>query len=249
LVLPLRSDRGIAAASDESAGAIPWRANCPDVLAPAARETVRLAGQVMRNGQPQRGVSVKLLRGKAVFRAETPFTVVAEAITDEQGGYVVGGLRPGDCYRVELLLTGMAAPDWPYQSPYIRGVPADANGVIDVPEARLVSTDQSLAGTVVNLHGKPVAGATVGATLDRERALTPAPDAPPVWSKTDEDGYFQIRKLPDIPLELEVFSTNFADEGWPTYRSVRIRPEPNAQDIRIVIDPSTQTAVENLDKK
>jgi hypothetical protein len=167
LVLPLRSDRGIAAASDESAGAIPWRANCPDVLAPAARETVRLAGQVMRNGQPQRGVSVKLLRGKAVFRAETPFTVVAEAITDEQGGYVVGGLRPGDCYRVELLLTGMAAPDWPYQSPYIRGVPADANGVIDVPEARLVSTDQSLAGTVVNLHGKPVAGATVGATLDR----------------------------------------------------------------------------------
>jgi hypothetical protein len=253
LVVPLRSEPP----ADDTKTSRPSAPVARDTPAPEKPEGkaaappksgVDLAGRVMKGSQPQPGVKVKLMRGKSVGGTGISFQMLTEATTDAQGRYRVGGLQPGDPYQLQLEnLQGMTVIDWRYDSPYLQTLPADAKGLIELPDARLVSANQKLAGKVVDLDGKPVKGASVSVTLGRGNPLPYRPGSPQPWMDTDAKGQFKFVQLPDESLELMVYMKNPAG-GFIQY-PVQLRPERNAQALRIVLDPSLHKAVEDLDKK
>jgi protocatechuate 3,4-dioxygenase beta subunit len=250
LVVPLRSEPppDDTQTSRPSAAETPAREKSQGKAEAPPKSGVDLAGRVVKGSQPQPDVKVKLMRGKRVGGDGVRFQLLTEATTDKQGRYRVGGLQPGDDYQLQLEnLQGMMVIDWRYDSPYVQTLAADAKGLIEVPDARLISANQKLAGTVVDLDGKPVKGASVSVTLGRGNPLPNRPGAPAPWMDTDARGQFKFDHLPDESLELMVYMKNPAG-GFIQY-PVQLRPDRNAQDVRVVLDPSLHKAVENLDKK
>lgn len=206
---------------------------------------VQLAGRVLKDGKPVPGVTMKLSR--TLPKGDSRYMPFSQAVTDRDGRYLIGGLEPGDGYRFTIdAPQAMSAPDWQYQSPYIRNVPEDQAGKLEIPDANLMTYGQSLGGKVVDVDGEPVAGYTVSAQGSRGMSLSRRENQPPPWMETDSDGKFLLESLPDQSLELMVYKANPA--GGRIRNPMRVRPKMNDHDIRIVVDPTLDEGVESLDK-
>ncbi|HEY1379398.1 MAG TPA: carboxypeptidase regulatory-like domain-containing protein, partial [Gemmataceae bacterium] len=207
---------------------------------------VTLSGRVLHDGKPRAGVVMKLVRsiplgdGRSARSSEC-----GECTTDVDGRYRVGGLKAGDRYFFMIEdPAGMADPGWHYQSPYIQTLRPGADEV-KLPDVKLMSRAQTLRGVVVDPQGKPVAGLTVSARLGNGQSLSRPQTGPPPWTETDERGRFELRQLPDQPLELMIYRRS--PGGTRIRYPAVVRPAVNAQDIRAVFDPTLGGEVEDLD--
>jgi hypothetical protein len=209
------------------------------VLQPGAA----LHGRVLYGGKPRVGVRMKLQR--TLGDNKNRYYPWGEVVTDADGRYRIGGLTAGDGYMFEIYDDeGLLSPDWHHQSPYIQRIPAD-KPEIELPDVLLVSRGQSLGGMVVDPQGRPVSGITVSASLADGRMLSRPPTGPVPWTKTDEDGRFELSQLPDELIELIAYRAN--PQGGRIRFPAKARPTLNQQDVRIVLDPKLTDEIEDLD--
>jgi beta-lactamase regulating signal transducer with metallopeptidase domain/protocatechuate 3,4-dioxygenase beta subunit len=207
------------------------------------RPGVALTGRAVHQGRPRAGVVLKLFvnRGGEGNR----FFVSGESTTDAEGNFRVSGLEAGDRYYFEVTdPAGMADPDWAYQTGRMQTVP-DGRAEVRLPDVRLATRGQTLRGVVVDPRGKPVAGVRVSARLGDGRPLSRPRTGPPPWTTTDEQGRFELRQLPDQPIELMTYRAN-PGGGIIHYPSI-VRPAANQQDVRILFAPTLGEGVEDLD--
>ena len=95
-------------------------------------------------------------------------------------------------------------------------VPDVDRDVIELPDAHLLTRNQSLRGIVVNPDGKPVPGITVSASLASGEMLSRPQVGPPPWEETDEQGQFSLELLPDKPIKLMAYKANPAADAFAT---------------------------------
>jgi protocatechuate 3,4-dioxygenase beta subunit len=207
------------------------------------KKGVTLTGRVLKDGQPESGVRVRLHRNSPANPNQ--FYVFDEQLTDADGRYAFVGLSPGDRYNIELETDdGSTAPDWRHQMPYISSVPRSARDTVELAGAELISRGQSLRGVVVDRDGKPVAGLTVSPRLaDGGRLSVRTRGEGP--RETDAEGRFALQNLPTKPIELMVWKRN-PQGGRIRYPAI-VRPELNQQDIRVIYDATLATELEDLD--
>jgi protocatechuate 3,4-dioxygenase beta subunit len=125
---------------------------------------VRLSGSVQdATGEPVSGVTVNLM--PEVQRTITMSSMFSgtglEAVTDESGRFDIGGIEPGK-YKYQVrddLMLGMpwAEPEDPQRPAHERVVELSADRSIDLS----IASARTLAGRVLDEHGKPVAGAWI----------------------------------------------------------------------------------------
>jgi hypothetical protein len=118
-------------------------------------------------------------------------------------------------------------------------------GEVKLPDVRLMTRGQTLRGVVVDPQGQPVAGVTVSARLGNGQGLSRPQTGPPPWTETDGRGRFELRQLPDQPLELMIYRRGAG--GTRIRYPVVVRPAVNAQDVRAVFDPTLGSEIEDLD--
>jgi beta-lactamase regulating signal transducer with metallopeptidase domain len=220
----------------------------------ALRHDVVLIGSVLSDGKPVGALPVVLNRGVRVFQqgsggepareTGTRYGKVSETKTDANGVYRLIGLKAGDRYQIEFKPSSPAAdPNWHHQSPYVQDLAKDAKSEIVLPEVNLLKLNQSIAGVVVAPDGKPVEGATVSVQLRSGQHLPRMTDSgPPPWTKSDDQGRFQLRELPDAPLSIMAYFAN--PKGGPIRFLTKLDVERDQQDIRIVLDPSRRAEAE-----
>ncbi|TWU45653.1 hypothetical protein Q31b_08290 [Novipirellula aureliae] len=61
---------------------------------------------------------------------------------------------------------------------------------------------------------------------------------PPPWTKSDHQGRFSLKELPDEPLSIMAYFAN--PKGGPIRFPAKLDVDLHQQDIRIVLDPSLQ---------
>lgn len=208
-------------------------------------EGIRLTGRVIKNGKPVAGLKIELDRN--VVGQKVSSAVFPSATTDQDGRYEIGGLNPGDMYNLRLLTKdGSVAAGWMYQNPYRQKVAQDQTGVVEIPDAVLIGSNQSLSGFVVDREDRRVVGLTVSAQLKNGRSIARKDKGSPPWGDTDQNGEFKLQKLPEEPIELMIYKRG---PGGTTIRyPVRIVTQMNQTGIRIVYDLSLLDGVEDLDK-
>jgi protocatechuate 3,4-dioxygenase beta subunit len=205
---------------------------------------VVLFGRVMYQGKPRAGVRMNLSR--SIGDKKNRYFPWTQIVTDADGKYRAAGLAPGDAYAFEVRdPEGLLALDWHHQMPYVQHVPEE-RPQIELPDVQLVSRRQSLRGVVVDPQGKPVPGVSVSASMTDGRRLSRPPTGPVPWTETDQDGRFELSQLPDEPIELMAYRAN--PKGGPIRFPAKMRPTLNQQDVRIVLDPSLTSEVEDLDR-
>jgi hypothetical protein len=201
---------------------------------------LKLVGRALHQGQPRAGVIVRLSGN--LGKEKNRFFAVNETKTDVEGRCRLAGLEAGDGYQIQFVdPDGMADPAWGIKS----GTVPEGRNEVRLPDVQLISYGQTLRGVVVDPQGKPVAGISVSARLRNGRYLSARRSSSP-WTTTDEQGRFELRQLPDQPLELVAFRRT------PGGRRIRypsvVRPAMNEQTVRIVFDSSLGKEVEDLDK-
>ena len=205
-----------------------------------------LTGRVTKNGQPVAGVKMELSRSMPGEQNRSkPFTVV---MTDLDGRYTVGGLEPGDRYSFKIITRdGSSAPNWRHQSRHVQTIADDHVGIRELPDAILVSNNQSLSGLVVDPDGNPVAGISVNARLKNLGTIPRLDNAAPTWTETDANGAFRFEQLPDETIELIAYKEDPATNRilYPAH----ISTDRNQTNLRIVVDPTLAIPVEDLDQR
>jgi hypothetical protein len=204
---------------------------------------VTISGRVTFEGRGRAGVRLKLTR--SIGAEKNRFYPFGELVSDAEGLFRVSGLDPGDRYNLSIEdPDGLAAPEWPHQSPYVQSVPEGKNEVT-LPDAVLIRRGQNLRGIVVDPQGKPVADISVSARLANGRSLARMGEGPPPWTKTGADGRFELVNLPDQSIELIAYRAN--PQGGRIRFPALIRPTKSQQDIRILLDPTLTDEIEDLD--
>jgi hypothetical protein len=204
---------------------------------------VTLTGRALFQGKPRPGVVLKLHR--TLGEEKDRFLFLGQVRTDAEGRYRVKGLAVGDRYYFEVVDTdGLADPDWSHQGSRISTIQG-GRAEVALPDLQLRSRGQSLRGIVVDPQGKPVAGVRISASLGNGRFLSRPATGPPPWTETDDQGRFALQQLPDEPIELMAYQSD-GQGGRVRYPSIS-RPRMNQQDIRMVIDPSLNEPIEDLD--
>jgi hypothetical protein len=166
--------------------------------------------------------------------------------TDDQGRYAVAGLAAGDRYSFGVH-PGDASddPGWTHQRPYSQTVRPGTTGFVRLPDIRLIDRDQSLSGIVIDPKGNPLSGVTVSAKIaDSYIHVSRPEDGPPPWMETDAKGRFDLRQLPNLPIELMAYVRR--PEGGTILHPAIARPKRNQSDIRIVFDPALTKKPESL---
>ena len=207
-----------------------------------------LVGRVVQQDEPIAGVTVRLHRAAPRDPNErgTSFFPTGETATDEKGKFQLSGLRQGDRYYLEVEPVGDAeVRDWRYASPYTQTVEVANGSTIELPDAVLKSSGQTLAGVVVDPDGNPLEGISVSARFASGRNLSRPQHGPPPWTKTDAEGRFSLTHLPDESLSLMAYKANPA--GGRILHPSHVSPAMNADDIRIILDPSLLEEPEDLD--
>ncbi len=201
---------------------------------------VTLFGRIMRDGEPQAGVPMKLWL--SLPQQINRYSVAHEFRTNEKGEYRVTGIRRGQGYSFELATKdGATAPGWPHQMPYIQIIRQDEKRKeIKLPDAVLIGRGQTLQGIVVDPDGKPVPGVSVSASIAGGPSLARPRTGPPPWTKTNDEGKFTLSQLPDRPIELMAYIAN--PKGGRIRFPAKASPKRDQRDIRIIYDP-----VEDLD--
>jgi hypothetical protein len=208
--------------------------------------TVTLVGRVLKAGKPRPGVTMSLYRSPAETpnrHASKPFV---EVKTDDLGRYAVPGLAAGDGYFFKVH-PGDTSDDsgWTHQSPYLQTLRPETAGFVRLPDIRLIDREQSLSGIVIDPNGNPVSGVTVSAKIaDSYIHVSRPEDGPPPWVETDANGRFDLRQLPNLPIELIAYVSR--PEGGTILHPAIARPERNQSDIRILFDPALTKKPESL---
>ena len=166
-------------------------------------------------------------------------TIWHSPLTTWGSGYVVGQTGTDGTARVRvsgsaLVLSGFAARKEGLQPSSLQEcMRPNPRGTADFV---LVLSDNggSLAGQILDLGGRPLAGATVAATsrIDtcgcRPRVGTLEPL--PLWTKTDTDGRYRLEGLCTGWLQVAAYAPGFAN----AMRDVLIRPgEPTVLDMEL----------------
>jgi hypothetical protein len=195
------------------------------------------------NGAP-RIPSTNLYPGRAIDAPPARY-FTTDYRTDADGFYHVSGFKVGDSYYFEIVdADGLVDPQWMHQRTRSQTVGA-GSAEIRLPDVNLISSGQTLKGIVVDPRGQPIGDVTVSASLVRGMGLPRLSRGPPSWTKTDGNGRFEIRQLPDLPVELMAYRAN--PKGGTIRHPSRIQPKLNQQDIRIVLDPILDQGIEDLD--
>ncbi len=227
---------------------------------------VVVTGRVLHDGKPRASVVMKLMHtlGKALPEGRGPgggpdtssdpngYFLGGEVKTDSDGRYRIGGLQSEERFLFEIQdPEGMTDNNWHHQFPWASEAVPQGQADVELPDVNLVANNQSLRGVVVDPKGKTLARINVSASLVGGgtiiRGLRNSPpwrDGPPTSVKTDDQGRFDLRGLPDLPLELTAYKQNASGE---IKHETTIRPKLNQQDVRIVLDPSLNEEIENLD--
>lgn len=244
------SDSGTAEQVIDAAVDHPWDKTLRQKVNLTIGGSATLVGRVVRGGEPQSGIRVRLRRAPPAQSGQrgTRFRLYGETTTDGQGRYRLSGLRNGDRYRLEVEpLPDAEVRDWTYQSPYSHTVDVERDATIELPDAVLKDNGQSLAGIVVDPDGRPVGGISVSARLASGAGLSRPQSGPPPWTETDENGRFRLTHLPEEPISLMAYKANPAGGRirYPSHAS----PDINDQDVRIILDPKLQSEIEDLDSR
>ena len=208
--------------------------------------TVTLVGRVLKAGKPRPGVTMSLFRSPAVTPNRHGSKPFAEVKTDDLGRYAVPGLAAGDGYFFKVH-PGDTSDDsgWSHQFPYLQKLRPATTGFVRLPDIRLIDRDQSLSGIVIDPKGNPVSGVTVSAKIaDSYIHVSRPEDGPPPWMETDAEGRFDLRQLPNLPIELMAYVRR--PEGGTILHPAIARPKRNQSDIRILFDPALTKKPESL---
>jgi hypothetical protein len=135
----------------------------------------------------------------------------------------------------------MADDDMRHKQGEVRGNAAE----IAVPEMKLTTRGQILRGIVVDPQGQPLAGIMVTSRLSIGRPIQTLGKTSRNWMTTDAQGRFEIRQLPDKPVELMAYRPN--PKGGPIRHPGIAHPTLNQKDVRIVLDPTLGDEIEDLD--
>ena len=242
VILSVSGDANASTATLASDPEAPWDRTLVRTVELQVTTGVTLTGRVLYQGKPRAGMVMRLNKGVGAER-RTQFPI--EVKTNADGFYRVRGLEVGDIYHFETLdVDGLADPAWQQQMGHqntVKGGQAE----IRLPDMHLIGYRQSLKGVVVDPKGNPMADVTVSAHLGGGMGLRRPASGPPPWTKTDREGRFELRQLPDEAVELMVYVAN-PNGGRIDFPS-RIRPKLNQQDIRILLDPTLREPVEDLD--
>jgi hypothetical protein len=208
--------------------------------------SVTLVGRVLKDGRPRPGVTMSLYRsisGSSGSYGARPF---AEVKTDGLGRYAVHGLAAGDGYYFKVH-PGDASDDsgWNHQYPYLQVLRPLTAGFVRLPDIRLIDRDQSLSGIVVDPRGNPVSGVTVSARIADTFTFISQPEGAPPWMETDAQGRFDLRKLPNLPIELMAYVRT--PKGGRILRPAIVRPGRDRSDVRILFDPALAVRPKDLD--
>ncbi len=200
-----------------------------------------VAGRVRdARGAPIAGaaVVVQSLRRPYGTRYETTH---GRSVTDAEGRYRVEGLMAGQVQEVTVTAGGYGPPQGllGHQTP----LPAGATTTIDVTLVRAVS----VAGTVTDEGGRPLAGAQVRAV--------------PVWppgdtrgyalrwdAETDAKGAFRVEGLPFLPVSITATLDGYVAEPNPPPDPMEpLRPTEEGQALEALVvlrkDASTPGAI------
>jgi hypothetical protein len=209
--------------------------------------SVTLVGRVLKNGKPRPGVTMSLYRSTSGTSGSYGARPFAEVKTDGLGRYSVPGLAAGDSYFFKVH-PGDDSDDsgWDHQSPYLQTLRPLTAGFVRLPDIRLIDRDQNLSGIVVDPKGNPVHGVTVSAKIADSYVHVSRPDVgPPPWMETDAQGRFDLRKLPNLPIELMAYVRN--PKGGRIPRPAMVRPRRDQSDVRILFDPALAVKPKDLD--
>lgn len=230
----------------------PWEQTVENSVTLKIFTGTTLTGRVVYEGQPMQGVRMRLARSRPADRTESVsrYHFLAETVTDKDGRYSVSGLQKDDQYHFEVAATGnLAVRDWKHQLPYVPTITAEDGATLELPDAILLSNRQTLRGQVLNRNGKPVAGITVSASLASGGTISSSNDrnAQPPWTDTDEAGRFELDGLPDEPISLMAYRANPA--AGPINYSVKQSVKLGATNIRVILDPTLGSGIEDLDSE
>jgi hypothetical protein len=118
---------------------------------------------------------------------------------------------------------------------------------MELPDANLVATNQTLSGIVVDVDGNPLSGIRVNAQLQNGGGVPGRNNKRPPVTETDGNGRFRLEQLPDEDLSL--MACQLKPGGNQIRLSTNVDVERNQSDIRIVFDLTLLTEVEDLDAK
>jgi protocatechuate 3,4-dioxygenase beta subunit len=228
----------------------PWDKTRHVTLDVTLQTGITLSGRVLKDDKPQQGIKATIHR--STKEQPNRYNVFATVTTNADGRFSIGGLEAGDGYYFEIAAPdGSYDPTWRYQGGFVNKIPANAKPTIELPDLKLVTTNQTLRGTVFDPAGRPLSQISVSAMLALPKGRTDMISNPGrgrgnrTWTETDAQGRFELAGLPDRPIELMVYKANPA--GGAIVRPAKFRPETNQHDIRITYDPSLNEEIEDLD--
>jgi uncharacterized GH25 family protein len=213
---------------------------------PATDQTgVQLGGRILRNGKPVAGMKITVTRSRPDGPNRWKGAGSISATTDAEGRYLLDGLAPGDGYSCEVATDDdeMVA-GWRYGPSYLHRIAEGVRGILELPDANLVTANQSISGQVVDPQGQPVQGVNVGAELSTGGNIPRRGNLPPPWTETDSQGRFHLTGLPAESIQLHAYKRNPNDTR--IRYMVRLTPTQNQSDVRIVLDPALQKPIERL---
>jgi beta-lactamase regulating signal transducer with metallopeptidase domain/protocatechuate 3,4-dioxygenase beta subunit len=149
------------------------------------------------------------------------------AVSDEHGRFEFPLVEAGKKFDLSSISTGG------YTEAQCSGQ-VETGKILKVKPFSLMRLDKSVAGTVVDPDGNPVAGVSVSAEMRSGGHIPGAFLRQP----TGQDGRFTIRGVPNLPLTLTAYIRPADDAKDRTIdSSARVDVEPGDTDVRIVFDP------------
>ncbi|XZE18939.1 M56 family metallopeptidase [Pirellulaceae bacterium SH449] len=205
---------------------------------------VTLSGRVLFYDKPLPNTKVIATRNASVYfedinkiRGPVPKFAPIETQTDSDGRYRIVGLKAGDRYTMEIRPEIAATdPHSNLKKGHIQKIPQDATGDVELTDVKLIALNQTIAGKVVDLAGKPIQGVTISVELRKDKTLSLSSSSTySTGARSDANGLFRIAMLPDALLSLTAHlpSSTRVDPRFPAKIDIAM----NQQDIRIVLDP------------
>lgn len=197
---------------------------------------VALIGRVIHKDQPAVDAVVRLHVTHPEDHSRT--YQVREMRTDSSGAYRFPGLQRGQGYRVEIdPIDELTVKGWRHDDPPLPEIAADeSRREITLPDAWVVEHGQTLKGQVVDDLGAPVEDAAVQVRWMNGRRFTTS-DGNSI-TLTDQDGFFKLKRLPNMPLKLT--AVTYVPESTEEPRTATVQPKRNQSDIVIEVDLSEQ---------
>ncbi len=147
------------------------------------------------------------------------------AETDENGCFEFPFVEPGKKFEIHVCTDRFVAEG--------RQGQVVAGRTLHVRPFSLLRLDESVAGTVVDTHGNPLAGVSVGAFLRSGESIPRAVTR----RLTGKNGRFSIAGVPAAPLTITAYIQPPEDPRYgPLDFSAEAQARPGQMDVRIVLD-------------